>query len=85
MWEMYKQLKRMECNVHNGIRKLSFLFSLSPSSFSKQPSFPQLSMQSSLRENEVHSCRLKGAFKVEYSSDKGEGSAGGGLGMTQCL
>lgn len=32
-------------------------------------------MQSSLRENEGHSCRLKGAFKVEYSPDKREGTA----------
>lgn len=32
-------------------------------------------MQSSLRENEGHSCRLKGAFKVEYSLDKREGTA----------
>lgn len=32
-------------------------------------------MQSSLRENEGHSCGLKGAFKVEYRPDKREGTA----------
>lgn len=42
-------------------------------SFSKQPSFSQLSEQSSQRENEVHSGILKEAFKVEYNSNKNEG------------
>lgn len=42
-------------------------------SFSKQPSFFLLSEQSSQRENEMHSCILKGAFKVEYISNKKEG------------
>lgn len=48
------------------------LLSLLPSP-NNLPFFSQLSEQSSRRENEVYSCILKEAFKVEYSSDKKEG------------
>lgn len=53
----------------------SFHFFFYCLSFLLQTTFPffQLSEQSSQRENEVHSCILKEAFKVEYSSNKEEG------------
>lgn len=71
---LYKQLKRIDGTAHNGIQKLSFFFFYCLS-FLLQTTFLffQLSEQSSQRENEVHSCILKEAFKVEYSSDKKEG------------
>lgn len=67
------RLERIEGNVHNGIWKLSPpAFIVSPS-FSKQPSlFSAIRAKFSEGENEVHSCILREAFKVEYSSNKKE-------------
>lgn len=60
------QLKIIEDNALNGIWKLSSLPLLKT-----LPLF-QKSEQSSYRENEVHWCILREAFKVEYSSNKKE-------------